>query len=498
MAGRIDNAAHDAAVAKVSEAFSHAQEIRSHLELILASEAFRNSRRCQEFVSHIVEHALTGDFDGIKERILGIAIFGRKASYDTNDDSIVRVTASDVRRRLLRYYETSPPSPLQIKLPSGSYVPEFCFPLDDPADPYKPEPARDGAAERVFAIAPSDASTTGSLTKSTTIAAAIADRSEEAEKSEPPLPRSTGARPRLGLVLLIGLLCLAFLAAGLGIGALYFKPASRNAPHSDPRYAFYKELLGPIAMDPQRETKIVLSNPLLFLYRGMDTPTPDPNADSGEKKIPVPRSMAPYLADGADDPGVESPYHYLALDRTRYTGVGGAHSAFVLGGLFNELNRSAQLTEARFLNWNVARDQHLILLGARHMNPWTLPDLPNANFQMERTLIRNLRPQAGEQTIYEQKYDGRMLEDYGLIWMSQSPSGSRILVLAALTSAGTGGVGDFFADPVQMKPIFEKFKAASHNSTMPPNWQVLLRINLRDDVPLNVSFVSLRILDPSK
>jgi hypothetical protein len=485
LAGRIDNAAHDAAVAKVSEAFSHAQEIRSHLELILASEAFRNSRRCQEFVSHIVEHALTGDFDAIKERMLGIAIFGRKASYDTNDDSIVRVTASDVRRRLLRYYETSPPSPLQIKLPSGSYVPEFLFALEDPADPYRPESAL--AADRVLAIAPPpDVSTT------------IADWSKEAGESELPLPPSTAARPRLGLVLLIGLLCLVFLAAGLGIGALYLKPASRSPVHADPQYAFYKELLGPIAMDPQRETKIVLSNPLLFVYRGMDTPTPDANADSGEKKIPVPRNLAPYLADGADDPGVQSLYHYLALTRTRYTGVGGAHSAFVLEGLFNELDRSAQLTEARFLNWKVARDQHLILLGARHMNPWTQPDLPNANFQMERTLIRNLRPQAGEQNIYKQKFDGRMLEDYGLIWMSQSPSGSRILVLAALTSVGTGGVGDFFADPVQMKPIFEKLKAASRSSTLPSNWQVLLRINLRDDVPLNISFVALRILDPSK
>ena len=494
MAGRIDNAAHDAAVAKVSEAFSHAQEIRSHLKLILASEAFRNSRRCQEFLSHIVEHALTGDFDAIKERMLGIAIFRRRATYDTNDDSIVRVTASDVRRRLLRYYETSPPSPLQIKLPSGSYVPEFRFASQDPDDPHTPESAHgaDGGAGRVFAIARPETSTTGSLTESV----AIADCSEETQKSEPLLPPFTGARRRLGLVLLVGLLCLVFLAAGLGIGALYFKPAPHTTAQANPQYEFYKELLGPIAMDPQRETKIVLSNPALFLYRGMDTPTPDANADSGEKKIPVPHHLAPYLAEGADDPGTQSPYHYLALSRTRYTGVGGAHSAFVLEGLFNELNRSAQLTEARFLNWKVARDQHLILLGARHMNPWT--DLPNADFQMERTLIRNLRPRAGEQDIYEQKFDGRMLEDYGLIWMSQSPSGSRILALAALTSVGTGGVGDFFADPIQMKPIFEKLKAASRDSIMPSNWQVLLRINLRDDVPLHVSFVALRILDSSK
>jgi hypothetical protein len=481
----MDNTAHDAAVAKVSEAFPHAEEIRSHLDHILASRAFRNSRRCQKFLSHVVEHALTGDFDGIKERILGIAIFERKASYDTNGDSIVRVTASDVRRRLLRYYETSPPSPLQIKLPSGSYLPEFRFASEDPAYASSPESAHDAgeAPDRRFAIVPPPIPDGGQIA---------------AEESQPALPASAPARPRLRLIVLTGLLCLGFLAAGLGVGALYFKPASHRAPQADARYAFYKELLGPIAMDPQRETKIVLSNPLLFLYRGMDTPTPDPNADSGEKKIPVPRSLAPYLADGADDPGVESPYHYLALDGTRYTGVGGAHSAFVLEGLFNRMNRSAQLTEARFLNWNVARDQHLILLGARHVKPWTQPDLPNGNFQMERTLIRNLRPQAGEPNIYEQKFDGRKLEDYGLIWMSQAPSGSRILVLAALTSSGTGGVGDFFVDPVQMKPIFEKLKAASPNSTMPANWQVLLRINLRDDVPLNVSFVTLRILDPSK
>jgi hypothetical protein len=49
-----------------------------------------------------------------------------------------------------------------------------------------------------------------------------------------------------------------------------------------------------------------------------------------------------------------------------------------------------------------------------------------------------------------------------------------------------------------MKPIFEKLKAASRDSIMPSNWQVLLRINLRDDVPLHVSFVALRILDSSK
>ena len=138
LAGRIDNAAHDAAVAKVSEVVSYEKEIRSHLAEIIASDVFRGSRRCQEFLTHVVEHALIGDFDGIKERILGIRIFGREASDDTNGDSIVRVTASDVRKRLLRYDKTSAPSALRIQLPSGSYIPEFHYVVDESS--YSPIP----------------------------------------------------------------------------------------------------------------------------------------------------------------------------------------------------------------------------------------------------------------------------------------------------------------------------------------------------------------------
>jgi hypothetical protein len=77
--------------------------------------------------------------------------------------------------------------------------------------------------------------------------------------------------------------------------------------------------------------------------------------------------------------------------------------------------------------------------------------------------------------------------------MSQSPSGSRMLVLAGLTSTGTAGVGDFFVDPNQMKPVFDKLKAASPKGSIPANWQVLVRITARDDVPLNVSLVTLRV-----
>jgi hypothetical protein len=55
------------------------------------------------------------------------------------------------------------------------------------------------------------------------------------------------------------------------------------------------------------------------------------------------------------------------------------------------------------------------------------------------------------------------------------------------------GVGDFFINPIEMQPVFEKLKAASPHGSIPPNWQVLVRITARDDVPLNVSLVALRV-----
>jgi hypothetical protein len=480
LAGRIDNTAHDAAVAKVSEVVSYEKEIRLHLAEIIASNAFRGSRRCQQFLIHVVEHALTGDFDGLKERILGMHLFGRDASYDTNGDSIVRVTASDVRKRLLRFYKASAPSALRIELRSGSYIPEFHHVVDEFA--YCPgQPAEESQRSRFEVVPP------------------VPTPSPDAMRMEqvgPSVERSP-ARPHVPWmwwqhILMSGVLCLVFLLAGWKFGTLHATAPLRHDSPVDVRYAFYKELLGPIATDPQQQTRIVLSNPALFLYRGSASPTPPSNMDRGEKKTPVPRSVAHQLTDGADDPQADFPYHYLALDKTDYTGLGEAESAFDLEKLFTVLHRPSLLTEGRFLNWDEARDQNLILLGARHMMPWTQSTLTTANFRWEHNVIYNSHPRPGEQAVYTQTFDGRVLVDYGLIWMSQSPSGSRMLVLAGLTSTGTAGVGNFFIDPAQMQPVFQKLKAASPNGSIPPNWQVLVRITARDDVPLNASFVALR------
>jgi len=73
-----------------------------------------------------VETSLAGKSSELKERTIGVEVFHRDPAYDTNSDPVVRVTAAEVRKRLLQYYEDPVHrSGIRIALHSGSYVPHF-------------------------------------------------------------------------------------------------------------------------------------------------------------------------------------------------------------------------------------------------------------------------------------------------------------------------------------------------------------------------------------
>src|SRR5580692_1739965 len=102
------------------------EQIRGELNRVLASHEFRTSKRSRDFLRYVVENTLGGHASLLKERTIGIEVFGRPTSYDPSDDATVRVKAGDVRKRLGLYYSTrGSANPLRIELPSGTYVPEF-------------------------------------------------------------------------------------------------------------------------------------------------------------------------------------------------------------------------------------------------------------------------------------------------------------------------------------------------------------------------------------
>ena len=72
---------------------------------------------------------LSGDVARLKERLIGIEVFGRAADYNTADDPIVRITIAEIRKRIAQYYHEGERSEeLRIALEAGSYIPEFHFP----------------------------------------------------------------------------------------------------------------------------------------------------------------------------------------------------------------------------------------------------------------------------------------------------------------------------------------------------------------------------------
>ena len=103
--------------------------VRQQLARLLASSYFSHSKRFPTFLSFVVEQTLVGEAANIKERTLGIEIFGRDADYDTSSDPIVRVTATEIRKRVAQYYQDpGRGDELRITLPSGSYIPQFYWP----------------------------------------------------------------------------------------------------------------------------------------------------------------------------------------------------------------------------------------------------------------------------------------------------------------------------------------------------------------------------------
>jgi hypothetical protein len=100
--------------------------LEQHLNGVLEGEAFKGSHRSGKFLKYIVNRAIAGDFDSLKERAIGIEVFGRPPGYDTSADAIVRVTASDVRKRLLEHYSRPGMAvEYRISLPAGSYLPKI-------------------------------------------------------------------------------------------------------------------------------------------------------------------------------------------------------------------------------------------------------------------------------------------------------------------------------------------------------------------------------------
>jgi TolB-like protein len=105
-----------------------AAQVRAALDRVVASDIFRASPQLAAFLKFVVQAVLDGEGTRLKGYTIGVEAFGRPGSFDAQQDPIVRVEATRLRRALERYYAgDGAADTVVIELPRGSYAPTLRF-----------------------------------------------------------------------------------------------------------------------------------------------------------------------------------------------------------------------------------------------------------------------------------------------------------------------------------------------------------------------------------
>lgn len=131
-----------ATIAVCNLSVAQQQAVRDTLVFILESPYFSKSKRYPALLEFLVLSTLDGTSGALKERTVGIEVFGRSHTYDPSTDPVVRVATGEVRKRLALYFSEHPEALVRIELPLGHYTAEFHFRSSAAADivPDDPKP----------------------------------------------------------------------------------------------------------------------------------------------------------------------------------------------------------------------------------------------------------------------------------------------------------------------------------------------------------------------
>ena len=98
----------------------------SLVERVAATPSLKRAARLREFLLFVANKSLREGRAEIHEQEIGETVFLRPRSYDTSQDNIVRVSATELRKRVDAFFATEGSSePIIFEIPRGSYLPMF-------------------------------------------------------------------------------------------------------------------------------------------------------------------------------------------------------------------------------------------------------------------------------------------------------------------------------------------------------------------------------------
>jgi hypothetical protein len=409
-----------------------AEAIREQLELLVQDQAFRSSKRSLQFLRYVVEETLNGSADQIKERTIGVQVFGREPSYDTNMDHVVRTAAIELRKRLAIYYgDDRHRNELRMSLVPGSYIPRFTLPSQLPPTSHEAEAGSESAHFQFQIPHPSDFA------------------SQHHDSAPFAIPTSRKGH---------GLSVYAWCATA----AIVVLLVVMNYNWLRPRTA--QELFW----------KPVLDTPGAVLLAVGDVPNGPPTS-----------------SPTAGDPGSSIPI----LHKTASPAVPFADAVTIARvlGILQSKGKEVVIRREEASSFSDLREGPVVLIGAFN-NEWSLRLTRNLRYTLALdpaqhvVYIKDARNPAArtwawatdQPTDLQGRAGGPPLRDYALIsriWNSET--GHVVIVIGGLYTYGTESAGEFLADPQLMRAVIHAAPLNDAHS----NLQIILGTTVTDGTP---------------
>jgi hypothetical protein len=390
-----------------------------------------------------VENALEGRHESLKERIIGVEVFGRKPSYQTEADSVVRVRATEVRKRLSQYYAVGPQiGPYRIEIPPGSYVPQFRMGCCSPAEPeVVPVPP---------AGSPSDSLRTPSRT----------------------MPRWMGAVMLFLLVIAILMLTVFRSSAA--------HPAEASVDRDEKQLeSFWK----PAMLDP-KSVLICIGSPTTYTYTGAYQ-----GAWVREHGID-PDSQTQWTIGPQNRP---IPGDAIMPVRSEYVGAGDANLAVLISALFSRMDKATEFRLSEETSYSEISDAPTVLIGG-FSNRWTMANLSQQPFGFaQRGVVRLIEERDGQRRQWAAPHlraDGKTNEDFAIVSrLLDSETGKFLVSAAGISSFGSRAAGYFLTRPELLARALDQ---------APANWQkkniqFVLKTKVVDNAPTAPEVVAWRV-----
>lgn len=452
-------------ITKFAQSSQDVASFQHHLKEIIEGPAFKSSHRCRQFLKHIVDQAIAGHFELLKERTIGIELFGRPPAYDTGEDAIVRVTASEVRKRLLQHYgSTTTHSEYRIGLPLGSYVPSITRLNDIPVK----------SSERADTPAPLDLTSEGEV-----------DSEARPGTSAPPdpIPESKAIRRNVSWLLF----AVALLALNVGLWFLF----GNSSPW---------QKLSPLSVFPwsalfssPNSTVVITSDPNIAEIQGYTGGQITVSDYANHNYFVGPNKLTPeqdrfcrVVLRGDKAASVDTPI------------------AVGAGELAGSVSKKITVRGARDIELaDLKTDSNFIILGSPRSNPWAglFSDQLDFRFALDndtrREMIVDTHPRSQEQKAYVPTAPGWATgQSYAIVAFLQNPdSHGHVLLLGGADGEGTAAAGKLVTDLARLSQSLEQCGFdRSHKAT---NFEMLLRLNTMAGSPSHVDVIACHVLQPN-